>query len=142
MSSGDIFVGEVIGTAILTLFGAGMCAAVTLRQVKASGHLRPAVTFGIASDTGRWGRVRGCLPGQLIGTTALIVSLLVDRIGLSPGGPAGCAINPARDLRSRIVRAFLPIPDKNTPDWGYAWIPVVGPLVGRALAGPTYSTAV
>ncbi|GAA3153983.1 MIP/aquaporin family protein [Streptomyces echinatus] len=248
MSNGDIFVGEIIGTAILILFGAGVCAAVTLRYSKArasgwvviafgwgfgvlagaytaaplsGGHLNPAVTIGIAIDTGEWGKVWVYLLGQIVGamlgavlaylvylaqfqanvrtegttegtadepvptlgifstipeirnplanlvteviatvalvlpilafglteglgesgTTALIVSLLVVGIGLSLGGPTGYAINPARDLGPRIVHTFLPIPHKGTSDWGYAWIPVVGPLIGGALAGLLYNAA-
>ncbi|MGW2649007.1 MIP/aquaporin family protein [Streptomyces sp. NPDC001393] len=248
MSNGDIFVGEVIGTAILILFGAGVCAAVTLRHSKArasgwvviafgwgfgvlagaytaaplsGGQLNPAVTIGIAIDTGKWGKVWVYLLGQLVGamlgavlaylvylaqfqanvrregttegtadepvptlgifstipeirnpvanlvteiiatvalvlpilafgltkglgesgTTVLIVSLLVVGIGLSLGGPTGYAINPARDLGPRIVHTFLPIPNKGTSDWRYAWIPVVGPLIGGALAGALYHAA-
>ncbi|MFE6828830.1 MIP/aquaporin family protein [Streptomyces sp. NPDC057690] len=252
MSNADIFVGEVIGTAILILFGAGVCAAVTLRHSKArasgwiviafgwgfgvlagaytaaplsGGHLNPAVTLGIAVDTGEWGKVWVYLLGQMAGAmlgavlaylvylaqfqanvrsegtaedtgegpgeeptptlgifstipeirnpvanliteiiatialvlpvlafglteglgesgiTVLIVSLLVVGIGLSLGGPTGYAINPARDLGPRIVHTFLPIPNKGTSDWGYAWIPVVGPLVGGALAGLLYNAA-
>ncbi|MFJ8491555.1 MIP/aquaporin family protein [Streptomyces sp. NPDC094038] len=244
MSNGDIFVGEVIGTAILILFGAGACAAVTLRHSKAraagwvaiafgwgfgvlagaytaaplsGGQLNPAVTIGIAVDTGKWGKVWVYLLGQLVGamlgavltylvylaqfqanvpdeesgeeptptlgvfstipeirnpvanlvteiiatialvlpilafgltkglgesgTTVLIVSLLVVGIGLSLGGPTGYAINPTRDLGPRIVHTFLPIPHKGTSDWGYAWIPVVGPLIGGALAGLIYNAA-
>ncbi|MGW7042595.1 MIP/aquaporin family protein [Streptomyces avermitilis] len=248
MSNGDIFVGEIIGTAILILFGAGVCAAVTLRYSKArasgwvviafgwgfgvlagaytaaplsGGHLNPAVTIGIAIDTGTWGKVWIYLLGQLVGAvlgavlaylvylaqfqanvrkegttqgtadepvptlgifstipeirnpvanliteiiatialvlpilafgltrglgesgiTVLIVSLLVVGIGLSLGGPTGYAINPARDLGPRIVHTFLPIPNKGTSDWGYAWIPVVGPLIGGALAGLIYHVA-
>ncbi|MEU6552780.1 MIP/aquaporin family protein [Streptomyces sp. NPDC046915] len=248
MSNGDIFVGEVIGTAILILFGAGVCAAVTLRYSKArasgwvviafgwgfgvlagaytaaplsGGQLNPAVTIGIAIDTGKWGKVWLYLLGQLVGamlgallaylvylaqfqantrtvgttegtadepvptlgifstipeirnpvanliteiiatislvlpilafgltkglgesgTTVLIVSLLVVGIGLSLGGPTGYAINPARDLGPRIVHTFLPIPNKGTSDWGYAWIPVVGPLIGGVLAGLIYKAA-
>lgn len=244
MSNGDIFVGEVIGTAILILFGAGVCAAVTLRHSKAraagwvviafgwgfgvlagaytaaplsGGQLNPAVTIGIAVDTGRWGKVWVYLLGQLAGavlgafltylvylaqfranvpdeesgeeptptlgifstvpeirnpvanliteiiatmalvlpilafgltkglgesgTTVLIVSLLVVGIGLSLGGPTGYAINPTRDLGPRIVHTLLPIPHKGTSDWGYAWIPVVGPLIGGALAGLLYNVA-
>ncbi|MET7851983.1 MIP/aquaporin family protein [Streptomyces avermitilis] len=248
MSNGDIFVGEIIGTAILILFGAGVCAAVTLRYSKArasgwvviafgwgfgvlagaytaaplsGGHLNPAVTIGIAVDTGTWGKVWIYLLGQLVGAvlgavlaylvylaqfqanvrkegttegtadepvptlgifstipeirnpvanliteiiatialvlpvlafgltkglgesgiTVLIVSLLVVGIGLSLGGPTGYAINPARDLGPRIVHTFLPIPNKGTSDWGYAWIPVVGPLIGGALAGLIYHAA-
>jgi glycerol uptake facilitator protein len=65
---------------------------------------------------------------------ALPVSLLVLGIGLGPGGPTGYAINPARDLGPRIVHALLPIPGKRDSDWGYAWIPVLGPLLGSLLA--------
>ncbi|MFF5029098.1 MIP/aquaporin family protein [Streptomyces collinus] len=248
MSNGDIFVGETIGTAILILFGAGVCAAVTLRYSKArasgwiviafgwgfgvlagaytaaplsGGQLNPAVTIGIAVDTGKWDKVWVYLLGQIVGamlgavlaylvylaqfqanvrevgttegtaeeplptlgifstipeirkpvanliteiiatmalvlpvlafgltrglgesgTTVLIVSLLVVGIGLSLGGPTGYAINPARDLGPRIVHTFLPIPHKGSSDWGYAWIPVVGPLIGGALAGLVYNLA-
>lgn len=248
MSNGDIFVGEIIGTAILILFGAGVCAAVTLRYSKArasgwvviafgwgfgvlagaytaaplsGGHLNPAVTLGIAVDTGEWGKVWVYLLGQLVGamlgavlcyltyfaqfranvretgttegtadepvptlgifstipeirnpvanlvteiiatvglvlpilafglteglgesgTLVLIVSLLVVGIGLSLGGPTGYAINPARDLGPRIVHTFLPIPNKGTSDWGYAWVPVAGPLIGGVLAGFIYNMA-
>ncbi|MFF4017055.1 MIP/aquaporin family protein [Streptomyces sp. NPDC001843] len=248
MSNQDIFVGEVIGTAILILFGAGVCAAVTLRYSKArasgwvviafgwgfavlagaytaaplsGGQLNPAVTIGIAVDTGKWGKVWLYLLGQIVGamlgavlaylvylaqfqanvrtegttegtadepvptlgifstipeirnpvanliteiiatialvlpilafgltkglgesgTTVLIVSLLVTGIGLSLGGPTGYAINPARDLGPRIVHTFLPIPNKGSSDWGYAWVPVVGPLIGGTLAGLIYKAA-
>ncbi|PAM99018.1 aquaporin family protein [Streptomyces sp. Alain-F2R5] len=248
MSNGDIFVGETIGTAILILFGAGVCAAVTLRYSKAraagwvviafgwgfgvlagaytaaplsGGHLNPAVTLGIAVDTGEWGKVWVYVLGQFVGamlgavlcyltyfaqfqanvrktgttegtadepvptlgvfstvpeirnpvanlmteiiatvglvlpilafglteglgesgTLVLIVALLVVGIGLSLGGPTGYAINPARDLGPRIVHTFLPIPNKGTSDWSYAWIPVAGPLIGGALAGLIYNAA-
>jgi glycerol uptake facilitator protein len=248
MSNGDIFVGEIIGTAILILFGAGVCAAVTLRFSKArasgwiviafgwgfavlagaytaaplsGGHINPAVTIAIAIDTGEWSKVWVYLLGQLIGamlgavlcylvyfaqfqantretgTTegtadepvptlgifstipeirnpvanllteiiatiglvlpilafglteglgesgmlVLIVALLVVGLGLSLGGPTGYAINPARDLGPRIVHTFLPIPNKGTSDWGYAWIPVVGPLIGGSLAALIYNAA-
>ncbi|MET9520283.1 MIP/aquaporin family protein [Streptomyces sp. NPDC002994] len=240
MSNGDIFAGEVIGTAILILFGAGVCAAVTLNHSKAKasgwivisfgwgmavlagaytaaplsgGHLNPAVTVGIAVDTGAWGKVWIYVLGQMIGamlgavlaylvyyaqfaanrdketalptlgifstipeirspvanllteiiatvglvlpvlafgmtkglgesgTQVLIVALLVVGIGLSLGGPTGYAINPARDLGPRIIHAALPIPNKGTSDWGYAWVPVAGPLIGGALSGLIYNAA-
>ena len=73
----------------------------------------------------------------LSGMGPLVVSLLVVGIGMGLGGPTGYAINPARDLGPRIAHALLPIPNKGDSDWGYAWIPVVGPLVGAALAGLT-----
>ncbi|MCX3059484.1 MIP/aquaporin family protein [Streptomyces beihaiensis] len=69
---------------------------------------------------------------------ALITALVVVGIGLSLGGPTGYAINPARDLGPRIVHALLPLPNKGGSDWSYAWIPVVGPLIGGALAGLIY----
>lgn len=65
---------------------------------------------------------------------ALPVALLVTGIGLSLGGPTGYAINPARDLSPRIMHALLPIKGKRSSDWGYAWIPVVGPSLGGILA--------
>ncbi len=68
----------------------------------------------------------------------LLVAFLVVGIGLSLGGPTGYAINPARDLGPRIMHAILPIPGKGPSDWGYSWIPVVGPLLGGALGGLIY----
>ncbi|MCP9210641.1 MIP/aquaporin family protein [Streptomyces cucumeris] len=255
MSNGDIFTGEVIGTAILILFGAGVCAAVTLNhsKAKASGwiviafgwgfgvlagaytaaplsgaHLNPAVTVGVAVDTGDWDKVPLYILGQLVGAaigavlawllyyaqfaanaeernaqptlgvfatipelrnpvanlvteiiataalvlpllafgrvdgigigpvagtdgdgtviygsgiSILLVSFLVVGIGLSLGGPTGYAINPARDLGPRLAHAVLPIPNKGTSDWSYAWIPVVGPLIGAVLAGLVFNAA-
>ncbi|GAA1716821.1 MIP/aquaporin family protein [Streptomyces yatensis] len=253
MSNGDIFTGEVIGTAILILFGAGVCAAVTLNgsKAKASGwiviafgwgfgvmagaytaaplsgaHLNPAVTVGVAVDTGDWDKVPLYILGQLIGAvigavlawalyyaqfaanadektalptlgvfstvpeirnpvanlvteiiataalvlpllafgqvdgigigpvadgggtvvlgsgiSVLLVAFLVVGIGLSLGGPTGYAINPARDLGPRLAHALLPIPNKGTSDWGYAWVPVVGPLIGAVLAGLVFNAA-
>jgi len=73
------------------------------------------------------------------GLGGLIVGLLVLGIGLSLGGPTGYAINPARDLGPRIMHAILPIPGKGTSDWGYSWVPVVGPLIGAALAAAAFS---
>jgi glycerol uptake facilitator protein len=73
------------------------------------------------------------------GLGGLIVGLLVLGIGLSLGGPTGYAINPARDLGPRIMHAILPIPGKGTSDWGYSWVPVVGPLIGCALAAAAFS---
>ena len=240
MSNGDVFLGEIIGTAILILFGAGVVAAVVLNYSKAKdagwvviafgwgfgvlagaytaaplsgGHLNPAVTLGIAVDTGDWDQVHIYIAGQMVGavlgavlcwltyfaqfqanaeedkaqptlgifstapairnpvanlvteiiatvglvlpilafglteglgtsgTAILIVAFLVVGIGLSLGGPTGYAINPARDLGPRITHALLPIPNKGTSDWGYAWIPVVGPLIGGALSGLIFNAA-
>lgn len=226
------FIGELVGTMLLVLFGDGVVANVVLRQTKghnsgwivitagwamavtfavycvnaASGaHLNPAVTLGLAA-IGRFdvALVPGYLAAQmiggilgailvwasylphwrvtedpasklgvfctapairstaanllceLIGTAVLVygvlailspqnlipnsgfdkgfapvlVGVMVWAIGLSLGGPTGYAINPARDLGPRIAHALLPIPGKGTSDWGYAWIPVVGPILG------------
>jgi len=71
--------------------------------------------------------------------TALPYALLVLGIGLSLGGPTGYAINPARDLGPRIMHAILPIKGKGSSDWGYSWIPVVGPVLGGLLAALVFS---
>jgi glycerol uptake facilitator protein len=65
--------------------------------------------------------------------TGLLIGGLLFAIGLSLGGPTGYGINPARDLAPRIAHAILPIAGKGDSDWGYAWIPVVGPLIGGVL---------
>jgi glycerol uptake facilitator protein len=65
---------------------------------------------------------------------ALPVAIVVWSIGLSLGGTTGYAINPARDLGPRLIHAILPIRNKGANDWGYAWIPVLGPLTGAILA--------
>ncbi|RLD37523.1 MAG: aquaporin [Bacteroidetes bacterium] len=65
---------------------------------------------------------------------ALPVAFLVWSIGLSLGGTTGYAINPARDLGPRIMHAILPIKDKSSSDWTYAWIPFFGPLLGGIFA--------
>jgi len=72
--------------------------------------------------------------GSPSGLGPLAVALVVVGIGASLGGPTGYAINPARDLAPRIAHAILPIKGKGDSDWGYSWVPVVGPLVGAVLA--------
>jgi glycerol uptake facilitator protein len=73
------------------------------------------------------------------GLAPLLVGLLVLGIGLSLGGPTGYAINPARDLGPRIAHAVLPIAGKGGSDWGYAWIPVVAPIIGGILGAVAYT---
>jgi len=77
-------------------------------------------------------------PGWDTGFGPLLIGLLIFSIGLSLGGPTGYAINPARDLGPRISHALLPIAGKGGSDWSYAWIPIVGPIVGGVLGAFGY----
>ena len=235
----QMFLGEVVGTALLILIGDGVVAGVLLNKSKAQNsgwvvitwawaravfvgvlgslavtggvaHINPAVTIGLASiDLFPWADVPTAIAGQFLGafigailvwlsylahwgetedqglklavfctgpairntaanliteiigtfalvfgvlaigglvlgeeplsgalaTGALPVALLVLAIGMALGGPTGYAINPARDLGPRIIHAILPIPGKGGSDWGYSWIPVVGPIIGGVLGG-------
>lgn len=63
-----------------------------------------------------------------------VCGVLIWAIGMSLGGTTGYAINPARDLGPRLAHAVLPIPGKRDSDWSYSWVPVLGPMVGGALA--------
>jgi glycerol uptake facilitator protein len=76
--------------------------------------------------------------GGLGSLDALPVALIVLGIGLSLGGTTGYAINPARDLAPRAVHAIVPMRNKRDSDWGYAWVPVAGPLLGGSLAALTF----
>lgn len=225
------FLGEVIGTMLLILFGDGVVANVVLSKTKGNSsgwivitwawamavfvgaysvagisgaHLNPAVTIGLAvAGSFKWADVPLYIIGQfigaflgavlvflhyyphwaetkdtglklavfctgpairnvtwnlvseIIGTFALMfgifvipaqfglpgpftVALLVLVIGLALGGTTGYAINPARDLGPRIAHFVLPIPGKGDSDWGYSWIPVVGPIIGAVIAALLY----
>ena len=241
MGAGEIFVWEMIGTAVLILLGTGVVANNVLRDTLGSGtgflfvnfgwafavfagaslaaptgaNLNPAVTLGLAiADKVEWsdvpiyvlGQMVGAIIGatlcwlayklqfdkhpepqntlgifatgptvrnplwntvtEVIGTFVLVawvllsplvkvgsdgvpqfgnsalgyagVAFVVLVIGTSLGGPTGYAINPARDLGPRIAYALLPIRGKGHADWGYAWVPIVGPLIGALLAGLLY----
>jgi glycerol uptake facilitator protein len=104
---GTNLVSEIIGTVVLVLGVAAIFQVAT-----------PVTGISIATGVGPF-----------------LVAALVWGIGLSLGGPTGYAINPARDLGPRIAHAVLPIAGKGNSDWGYSWIPVVGPVVGGALVG-------
>jgi glycerol uptake facilitator protein len=230
----EAYIGEFLGTFILLVLGAGVCANVSLKKTggynsgylvitcgwgiavfvavfitgSVSGaHINPAVTIGLAtSGQFPWGQVPGYILAQLLGAflgaasiwlqykdhfdatedpatklgvfstgaaipnkiiniyseilgtfilvlgvlyiaepevglgalDALPVGLLVFGIGMSLGGPTGYAINPARDLGPRIAHALLPLKAKGSSNWSYAWIPVVGPILGSILAALAY----
>ncbi len=78
-------------------------------------------------------------PSVQSGLTPLLIGFLIWSIGLSLGGPTGFAINPARDLGPRIAHALLPIPGKGGSDWGYCWVPIVGPVIGGILGAVVYA---
>jgi glycerol uptake facilitator len=109
-SPGANLVTEIIGTFVLVL---GVLAILT------PANLQPEHGF----DTG---------------LGPLLVGVIVLAIGISLGGPTGYAINPARDLGPRIAHALLPIAGKGGSDWGYAWVPIVGPIIGGVLAAVFY----
>ncbi len=111
-------IAEAMGTAML-LFGI-LAIAGNAQMIAKPGDLDLSIVFS-----------RGLQP--------LLVGILVLGIGLSLGGPTGYAINPARDLAPRIAHMLLPIPGKRDSDWSYAWIPIVGPLIGGVLGAGLYA---
>lgn len=72
------------------------------------------------------------------GISPIAVGFLIWAIGLSLGGPTGYAINPARDLAPRFAHFVLPIPSKRDSDWGYAWIPIIAPILGGIVGAVAY----
>jgi glycerol uptake facilitator protein len=108
---------EAIGTAAL-LFGV-LAIAANAQTLSKPGDVDLSFVFS-----------RGLQP--------LLVGVLVLGIGLSLGGPTGYAINPARDLGPRLAHAVLPIPGKGRSDWAYAWVPIVGPLIGGVMGAGLY----
>lgn len=227
------FMGELIGTMILIVFGAGVCAGSSLKKAYSNGggwivitlawglavtmavfavgkfsgaHLNPAVTIALAINGDfSWSQVPSYIAAQMIGAilgsaiiflhylphwkatndpgaklgvfatgpaiphtfsnllsemigtfililglnfigankfteglNPVVVGLLIVAIGMSLGGTTGYAINPARDLGPRIAHFLLPIPGKGSSNWGYAWIPVVGPILGGAFGAVFY----
>ena len=117
-SSVPNFIAEVIGTAIL-LFGI-LAIAANAQKLTAPSGLDLSLVFS-----------QGIQP--------ILVGFLVWGIGLSLGGPTGYAINPARDLGPRLAHFVLPIAGKGKSDWGYAWIPVVAPLIGGVLGAVMFT---
>ena len=121
------FIAELLGTMVMILLGDGVVANVVLM-------------FSVFYITGAelMSDVDSTTPIGLGSIGAIPVSFIVWVIGLSLGGVTGYAINPARDLGPRIMHAILPIPGKGNSGWDYAWIPIVGPLVGSLVAALLY----
>ncbi len=116
-SHGSNFLSEAIGTFVL-VFAVLSMASPSFTIDGGAGALFPAASAKIGLGA------IGALP----------VGLVVFAIGLCLGGTTGFAINPARDLGPRLAHALLPVPGKGDSDWPYAWIPVLGPIVGGLLA--------
>jgi glycerol uptake facilitator protein len=112
------FIAEVIGTVIL-LFGI-LAIAANAQKLTAPSGVDLSLVFS-----------QGIQP--------ILVGFLVWGIGLSLGGPTGYAINPARDLGPRLAHALLPIAGKGKGDWGYAWIPVVAPVIGGVIGAVLFT---
>lgn len=111
------------------------CTAPAVRQPAANLTSEAIGTFVLVLVVGAIFSDRVAASGPAAGLGPYLVGSLIWGIGLSLGGTTGYAINPARDLGPRIAHAVLPIPGKRDSDWAYAPIPVIGPLVGGALAG-------
>ena len=89
--------------------------------------------FGILGIGHTMGGAQGLMETVNAGMAPFVTGFLIFSIGLSLGGPTGYALNPARDLGPRIPHAVLPIKGKGSSDWGYAMVPVVGPIIGGVL---------
>jgi glycerol uptake facilitator protein len=111
------------------------CTAPAVRQPAANLASEVIGTFVLVLVVAAIFSQRLAATGPAAGLGPYLVGSLVWGIGLSLGGTTGYAINPARDLGPRLAHAVLPIPGKRDADWAYAPIPVIGPLVGGALAG-------
>jgi glycerol uptake facilitator protein len=111
------------------------CTAPAIRSFAANLLSEIVGTFVLIFVVGAIFSKRVAATGPAPGLGAYLVGSLVWGIGLSLGGTTGYAINPARDLGPRIAHSILPIAGKGGSDWGYAPIPIIGPLLGGALAG-------
>jgi len=111
------------------------CTAPAIRNTVANLLSEIIATFVLVFVVGAIFSKSVSATGPAAGLGPYLVGSLVWGIGLSLGGPTGYAINPARDLGPRIAHAILPIAGKGGSDWGYAPIPVIGPLLGGTLAG-------
>lgn len=111
------------------------CTGPAIRNFAANLFSEILATFVLVFVAGAIFSKRVAATGPAAGLGAYLVGSVVWGIGLSLGGTTGYAINPARDLGPRIAHAILPVAGKGGSDWGYSPIPVIGPLLGGALAG-------
>ncbi len=111
------------------------CTAPAIRSYPANLLCEAVATFVLVIVAGAMSSKLVLSSGAAAGMSPYLVGSLVWGIGLSLGGTTGYAINPARDLGPRIAHSLLPIPDKTDSDWRYAWVPVLGPILGALVAG-------
>jgi glycerol uptake facilitator protein len=111
------------------------CTAPAIRSYAANLFSEFLATFVLVIVAGAMTSKLVLSEGAAAGLSPYLISCLVWGIGLSLGGTTGYAINPARDLGPRLAHAALPIAGKTDSDWSYAWVPVVGPLLGAGAAG-------
>jgi glycerol uptake facilitator protein len=111
------------------------CTSPAIRNYPANLLSEIIGTFVLVIVAGAMGSKLVLVNGAAPGVTPYLVGCLVWGIGLSLGGTTGYAINPTRDLGPRIAHALLPIAGKTHSDWSYAWIPILGPMIGAAIAG-------
>lgn len=126
----------------LSCFCTGPAIAATFWNLFAEFIGTTALVFGVLAIAANAGEIPdGILQLSkvfVVGLNPLLVGLLVLGIGLSLGGPTGYAINPARDLAPRLAHAILPVAGKGGSNWGYAWIPVLGPIAGGVFGAFLY----
>ena len=160
--------GDITWNDVPTYLGAQMLGAITGATIVWLHYLphwrkteNPADKLGVFSTSpavpSRWANLLSEMIGTFIliagllfiganeftkGLNPAVVGLLIIAIGMSLGGTTGYAINPARDLGPRIAHAILPIKEKGGSNWGYAWIPVIGPLLGGAMGAFFYQAIV
>jgi glycerol uptake facilitator protein len=111
------------------------CTIPAIRNYPANFTCEVIATFVLVLVVGAMGSKLVLANGSAAGLGPWLVGALVWGIGLSLGGTTGYAINPARDFGPRLAHSVLPIAGKGGSDWGYSWIPVLGPAVGGVLAG-------
>jgi glycerol uptake facilitator protein len=111
------------------------CTSPAVRNYPANVLSECIATFVLVIVAGAMSSKLVLTGGAAAGLSPYLVSCVVWGIGLSLGGTTGYAINPARDFGPRLAHALLPIPGKGASDWAYAWVPILGPVIGATVAG-------